>query len=454
MANELPASIAAFARTEIERLQVPGVAVGVISGGHSYAAGFGVTSLDHPLEVTPDTLFQVGSTSKTFAASAVMALADQGLLDVEATVRTYIPAFRLRSEEDAARVTIRHLLTHYGGWMGDYFKDMGTNDNALALMVDKMADARQVTPAGFAFAYSNAAFNVLARLVEVVSGQVYEDFVRERFLEPLEMRHTTYFAHDAILHRVAVGHLDSARGPVPSGHWRINRSIAGSSGVISSALDQLRWAAFHMGDGTAPSGRRLLQASTLRAMQSPQAEAGSMCDAMGWGWMLDDVGGVRVVKHGGSINGQLSSFEFAPSIGYACTVLTNGETGGREARDTIAAACLEHFAGLERTLPEPDPALEATVGDYAGTYRQRLADLELTAGDGRLWVQERQPAWLAAIEPRDVDPPPSPVALFAPDRGVVLAGSRRGERCEFIRDTGGRIAWLRWDGRLSARDIE
>jgi CubicO group peptidase (beta-lactamase class C family) len=418
----LPTEIAEFAEAERERLHVPGLAVGVIAEARWYAGGSGVTHLEHPLQVTPDTLFQVGSTSKTFAASAVMALAEAGRIDTAATVRTYLPGFRLRNEEDAARVTVA-----------------------------KMMDAPQVTPAGFAFSYSNAAFNVLARIVEVVGGAVYEDFIRERFLEPLGMTKTTYFAHDAILHRVAVGHVDTQEGPAPSSEWRINRSIAGSSGIISSAVDQLRWAAFHMGDGKAPSGVRILDEGTLRAMQTPQAAAGSMCDAMGWGWMLDDVGGHRIVKHGGSINGQLSSFEFAPGLGYACTVLTNGESGGREARDTIAAMCLKRFAGLERAMPERDPALDGTLRQFAGHYRQRLAELHIEAGPGALTVYDYQPAWLAAIEPRDVDPPPSPVVLFAPERGVVTEGPRRGERCEFLRDEAGAVAWLRWDGRLSAR---
>ncbi|MCA9852526.1 MAG: beta-lactamase family protein, partial [Dehalococcoidia bacterium] len=164
--------IGLFVREEMERARVPGVAVGVIADGRWYAGGFGVTSLRHPQSVTPHTLFQTGSTSKTFCASAIMALVDDGKLDVEAPVRRYIPTFRLRSEEDAARVTIRHLLTHHGGWVGDYFKDHGDNDDALAQMTAKMVDAPQVSPAGYAFSYSNAGFNVLARLVEVGSGQV------------------------------------------------------------------------------------------------------------------------------------------------------------------------------------------------------------------------------------------------------------------------------------------
>lgn len=441
----IPGHIGLFARAEMERLGVPGVAVGVIADGRWYATGYGVTSLRNPLSVTPETLFQVGSTSKTYAATAILALAEAGLLDVEERVRTYLPAFRLKSEADAATVTVRHLLTHHGGWVGDYFKDMGDNDDALALMVEKMADAPQVTPAGFAFSYSNAAFNVLARIVEVVSGEAYQSFIRRRFLDPLGMGQTTYFAHDAILHRVAMGHLDSPGGPLVSGHWRINRSIAGSSGVVSSAVDQLGWAAFHMSEGGG-----VLKGGTLRTMQAMQAEAGSMCESFGFGWMLDTVGGERLVKHGGSINGQLSSFEFIPALGYACTVLTNCD-GGREVRDTVAAACMEHFTGLKRSLPAADPALAGTLPELAGTYKQRMVELDVTVERESLWVHDRQAPWIAALEPRNADPPPAPMHLFAPDRAVVTAGAHRGETAEFIRDGTGNVAWMRWDGRLSAR---
>jgi hypothetical protein len=113
--------------------------------------------------------------------------------------------------------------------------------------------------------------------------------------------------------------------------------------------------------------------------------------------------------------------------------------------------CLKQFTGLVREMPGRDATLDGRLGEYAGHYRQRLAELHIEAGPDGLTLYDYQPAWLAAIEPRDVDPPPSPVVLFAEDRGVVTGGPRRGERCEFIRDGSGAVAWLRWDGRLSAR---
>ena len=103
-------------KQEMARLHVPGVAVGVYAAGQEFLAGFGVTSVDHPLPVDADTLFQIGSTTKTLTATAVMRLVEAGKLDLEAPIRTYLPDLRLRSEETAAHVTLRHLFTHTGGW--------------------------------------------------------------------------------------------------------------------------------------------------------------------------------------------------------------------------------------------------------------------------------------------------------------------------------------------------
>ncbi|NIR59034.1 MAG: hypothetical protein GWO02_05695 [Gammaproteobacteria bacterium] len=206
-----------------------------------------------------------------------------------------------------------------------------------------------------------------------------------------------------------------------------------------------------MGEGRAPDGTPVMRAETLRAMQDVQAEAGSMCERFGFGWMLDTVEGERLVKHGGAVGGQLSSFEFVPSRGYACTVLTNCESG-REVRDTVAQLCLRSFTGLQRVLPAADRTLVSTLGELAGRYRQRIAELELHVEGGALVLHDRQPGWLAEVAPRAVEPPPSRLELVAHDRAVVRDGPHRGETAEFLRDGNGAVAFLRWDGRLSRRD--
>src|SRR5947207_13215659 len=112
--------LGAFVQEEMERLHVPGVAIGVVHDGEEYADGFGVTSVENPLPVDADTLFQIGSTTKTFTGTAAMRLVDRGRLDLDAPLRIYLPKLRLAGRRVAGRVTLRHLLNHTGGWVREH----------------------------------------------------------------------------------------------------------------------------------------------------------------------------------------------------------------------------------------------------------------------------------------------------------------------------------------------
>src|SRR5437763_16146720 len=125
-------------------LGVPGVAVGVyIDGGEQYAFD-GVTNVESPLPIDDKTLFQFGSTGKTFTATAVMRLVDQGKVDLHAPVRTYLPDFGLKDEDVARQVTVLHLLNHTAGWSGDVMDDTGDGDDALEKYVELLATVEQV----------------------------------------------------------------------------------------------------------------------------------------------------------------------------------------------------------------------------------------------------------------------------------------------------------------------
>jgi CubicO group peptidase (beta-lactamase class C family) len=452
----IPAPIADFARAEMARLEVPGLSVGVLHDGVMYAGGFGVTNVDYPAPVDADTLFQIGSTSKTFTATALMRLVESGHVDLDATVRTYLPTFALESEADAAALTVRQLATHHAGFVGDYFRDTGRGDDALATIVGKMARSRQLTPAGYTFSYSNAGFYVLGHIVATVMGMPFEQAIRETIFEPLGMDRSFYFPEEMMTYRVAAGHIRTADGPRVARPWNTPRSIAPGGGVTSTVVDQLRYAALHIGQGAAlhlgQGAAPVLKPETIAYMQQRHAEAGSMCEHIGISWMLDGEGADRIVKHGGATNGHLSSFEMLPGRGYAVTVLTNSDSG-REARQTVADACRRHFLGSELALPQADPALAAGSAQYAGVYRAVLATLRVAVGpEGPSVVDESPERQFAERRLRPLPPEPAPIAFYAPDRAVVLEGSHRGERCEFLRDAGGAIAWMRWDGRIARRE--
>lgn len=447
----LSAALANFVREEMRRLHVPGVSVGVYHGGRVLAEGFGVTNVDHPSTVDAHTPFQIGSTSKTFTATVLMQEVEAGRIDLEATVRTYLPDFELQSEEDAARITLRHLVTHRGGWSGDYFRDAGRGDKALARHVGKMRNSPQIVAAGRAFTYNNAGFYVIGRVLEVVTGRVYEELITDRVFRPLGMSRSFYFAEDVINLGPAAGHIyRPGQGPVVAMPYHMSRGTMPGGGIISTAVDQARYIALHADIGAGGGG--LLRPDTLRLMQTPQAEAGSMCDQVGISWMLDDLETPPpTVKHGGATNGHLSSFELVPSERFGVTVLTNCDMG-RELRDTVAVAVREELIGprpvVQRGSWQPPNAEE-----YAGVYRATLAEPHVTTRDGQVFVEARTPERILSARPlNSPGDPPVRIQFYAPDRAVITEPPRTGERCEFVRDETGAIEYLRWDGRLSLRD--
>src|SRR6266542_2186325 len=155
-------------------LDVPGVAVGVLHGGEEHYAFHGVTSVENPLPVDENTLFQFGSTGKTFTATAMMRLVEQGKVDLQEKVRTYVPELKLKDEDVAREVTVLQLFNHTAGWQGDFFADTGQGDDSLAIFVERMADLEQVTPLGATVSYNNASLCLAGRIIEKVTGQTFE----------------------------------------------------------------------------------------------------------------------------------------------------------------------------------------------------------------------------------------------------------------------------------------
>ena len=445
----LPDELLAFARDEIVRLQVPGASVGVLHNGTIYTGGVGITNVEHPLPVTAETLFQIGSTSKTFTATALMQLVEERRVDLDARVRAYLPRFRLQSEVDAARLTVRDLVTHHTGYVGDYFRDTGRGENAIARIVEKMANSPQLVPAGYTFSYSNAAFYVLAHIIETIRGNPFEEVIREQLLAPLGMGMSFYFPEECMTYRVAAGHIVTGEGPKIARRWHMWRSGAGGGGVISNVIDQMRYAALHVG---AIDAQSVLSRASVAEMQRVQRAAGSMCESIGVSWMLDHAGeGQRLVKHGGATNGQLSSFEMIPSNGFAVSVLTNADTG-REARQTIADRAQRHFLGFDKPEPRAAEGLAVDLPEYAGTYHATLEHLDVSVDAKRLRVVGTPPPrFVVDANLRPLPLLPAVLSFTAVDAAAVLNGPRKGERVEFLRDASGRIEWLRWDGRIARK---
>lgn len=439
-------------REEMERAHVPGAVVGIMVEGEEYVAPFGVTNVDYPAPVLPDTLFQIGSTTKTFTATAVMRLVEENRIELDVPVRRYLPELRLRDESVAERVSMRQLLTHTAGWTGDYFADTGRGDDSIARIVADMANLEQVTPLGEVWSYNNAAFYLAGRVIEAVTGRPYEAAVRELVLDPLGMTQSFFFPEEVMVRSFAVGHTVNDGTATVATPWPIPRSANPAGGIASTASDQLRYARFHMGDGTADDGTRVLQRATIEQMQTPIVPAGPGAQ-MGLSWFIHDAGGVRIVQHGGDTNGQSSQFAFAPEKQFALTVMTNADIGG-QLHGAIERWALEHYLGVSQPEPVPLQRSAAELAQYAGRYDTALVAIKVAAEDDKLvltfeMVGDNQ---FPADTPPQL-PPPTPVNFYSDDNVMTLAGPLEGAKGEFLRGPDGGIAWFRFGGRLYRRRV-
>lgn len=453
----LARSLGPVVNKAMKRFSVPGVAIGILHDGEELRLARGITSVDFPLEVDDHTLFQIGSTTKTYTATLLMMLVEQGEVDLDAPVVEYLPSFCLPDQATTAAATVRHLVTHTGGWVGDYFDDLGRGDDALRKIVKRMAKATpQVTPLGTVWSYNNAGFYVLGRLIETVTKKTFEQAVKERLLEPLGMDRSFFFAEDVFTYKTALGHQARPDGSVTIARpWGLSRSANPAGGIVSNVIDQLRYARFHLGSGKAENGERLLQKTTLKQMRKALAPAGGMCDHVGVSWLLERVGGVQVVKHGGSINGHMSEFMLVPARQFALTVLTNGSRGHELGKVVIDWAYSE-LLGVKRPEHKVRPLTAKTAAAYSGRYENRTGEYVITADGDRLLLTFEPDKKLLEANPeiRNLLPPPLPVAVVGRDLGIVQGDYITGSRVDFIRGDDGAVEWLRFGGRISRRKTD
>jgi CubicO group peptidase (beta-lactamase class C family) len=445
-------------REQMAHWTVPGVVLGVVGDGARETHAYGVTSIETNYPVRTDTLFLIGSISKVYTAALVMALVDDGILDLDAPVATYLPDLRLADDRARDTITLRQLLSHQSGLFGDYLDDFGMGDDALARCVASFHTIRQLTAPGELWAYCNSGFMLAGRVVEVVTGQPFEAAMRERIFAPLGLARSFFFAHEAIVYPTAVGH--SLKTPGGDEHearrkYLLPRNVAPAGGIISDAGDLLTFAAFSMGDGSW-HGRRVLRPAALAAMQTPQVRAPSYLAAgfgewCGLNWAIRFINGVKIVEHGGSISGFQAKLKLVPARRFAIAVLTNSGRGG-VLGDRVAAWALDHFLDLRAPGPETISLPDNALARFAGRYYAQDEEVTLTVEEGRLCRVVKETAPISRRE--QTSPPNLLEPLSEREFVVVTQDENEGARIDFIEGNGGTIRFLRMDGRLYDRVTE
>jgi CubicO group peptidase (beta-lactamase class C family) len=258
-----------------------------------------------------------------------------------------------------------------------------------------------------------------------------------------------FFAADVMTHLFAVGH-HKGDPPAVARPWPITRCSHPAGGISSTVTDLVRYARFHLGDGTAESGERLLKPETIRFMQSQRAPAGNWADFVGITWMLRDIYGIRLVGHGGSTNGFNASFELVPQHDFAIVILTNADNGSVFYREVTDWA-LEHFLDIKKQKLSLLKLSDDELTTYAGSYQATLWNVELALHDHQLWLHmEYRGGFPTRDTPPPEEPPTPPMRLgfYDRDRVVILDPPMEDSRAEFLRSPDGTIAWFRFSGRI------
>jgi CubicO group peptidase (beta-lactamase class C family) len=385
--------------------QVPAAAWGVLHDGQIVDGAAGLLSTTTGIEATPDSLFQIGSITKLWTSTLVLQLADEGKIDLDVPVRTYLPEFRLGDEAAAAVITTRQLLNHTAGFEGDVFTDTGPGDDCVAKFVDTLHDLPQLFAPGERFSYNNAGYCVLGRLVEVVRGLQYDECLRHHLIGPLGLTHTATGPYEAILHRVAVGHLEPEPGAgyQPAPVWALARSNSPAGAMLAMRpRDLLAFAQMHLADGRAADGTQVLAAGTAARMQQHEVDLpdiGVMGTSWGLGFERFDTPQGTLVGHDGNTIGQAAFLRLVVEDGLAVTLLTNGGDAMSLYRDVVGLVLGELGRIPLPEMPRP-PAQPERVDArrFVGTYSSQVADMTVSQdGDGRIWLEQIPKGELAEL---------------------------------------------------------
>ncbi len=477
-AMPMPSSLAADASPEftavcealvaaMQEHAVPGAAIGLLAGDREEHATFGRASISSSRPVTAETLFQIGSLSKTFTGTAIWRLIDEGALALDAPVRDYLPDLTLMDEATAADVTIANLLDHSAGFYGDEGFETGDGDDAIARYVaERLPQLPQLFPLGEYFSYNNAAFTLLGRLIEVSTGTAYNAAMGSLIFGPLGL-------HDCLLDRASVlqrPYADSHAFVPINGKpsltvmtplW-VPRSVDPAGGIWATTRDIIRYGRFHVHAGTVAGPANVVSPDSLLQMREPAMPVPGTTLQMGRDWFVQDVDGTRAFFHGGDTLGQHTDFFAFPEQNVVLVVLTNGQGGGSVASTAALNAALSQFpalaslsgkVGLMPALLAPADAPTITLSQdelaaYAGRYADPGMAMTISAKDEGLEIATEtiiQPgAWLPAFLPPT--PPPAPLAFLAEDLGVAAGG-----KVPFVRDADGEVQWVGAGLRLIPR---
>lgn len=393
----------------------PGMGVGIVRrSGAVYKRGFGLADAARGKPVGPDTVFRIGSISKTMTAIGLMQLYERGLFALDDPVNDHLKDYEVEHVDPAApAVNFRHMLTHTAGigelrGVTDLFAPMIGLGTKPGKPVPEPAEyyaggLRSVAYPGTRWAYSNHAFNTLGQLIEDMSGEPFAAYMKRNVFEPLGMRNTDYVLGESVRDDLARGYSFSRGTLKPVDYLEI--SVRGAGSVFSSVSDMCRYAAALIGGGANEHGR-VLEPRTLSLMMEPHFSLDPRLPALGLAFVLDDFDGHTVAGHDGGWPGFLSSMLACPAEGVGVVAFVNAASkAAHQAADGLMRDLLG-LPGPASRLPRGGvlesphlwPELRGFYGPE-GPLNVKLRPWLAYAGEVEVRVQDRHLALRALAGP-------------------------------------------------------
>jgi CubicO group peptidase (beta-lactamase class C family) len=380
-----------FIQHFIEEEGIPGLAV-VIAHEEQivYEKGFGVTSLNNPSPVSPRTVFDLASVSKSFTALGVLLLRDEGLIDLDSSLSLYLPDFHLDDRQLSDRITVRHLLNQTSGLPAVSTEPLAfyEGEDAMEMMVAGLGDIKLHQDPGRTFEYANLNYALLGALIEEVTGLTFEDYMQQRVFTPLGLNNTTVYPEEAASRERADGH-QLLFGQVITKNTPVYRSAAPAGWIMSSAEDMGQWLLLHLNSGRLDGE----QVVPNREIQQSH-EAGIMFDlsgqivGYGMGWFSVITGdNLAVVWHGGDTLNFGADMLLFPEEKLGVSVLINSQNSSVMHR--LASGVAGIMLGIDIRLPTAPWWASWQIIDRIATGAIGIATLLVMALVAYIWREWR-----------------------------------------------------------------
>jgi CubicO group peptidase (beta-lactamase class C family)/D-alanyl-D-alanine dipeptidase len=347
---------------ERERIDagIPGISVAIVEDQTViWSKGFGHADLATTRPATPETVYRVGSVSKLFTDIAVMQLVEEGKIDLDAPVTTYLPDFK-PADKGAEKITLRMLMSHRSGLIrepptGSYFDP---EPPSLEKTVASLNGTPLVYDPGTKTKYSNAAIAVVGRVLEKVDGRPFVKAVRERVLVLLGMNESDFEPTADVKKRLAEAQMWTYHGrDFAAPTFELGESPAGC--MYSTVTDLAKFMSAVFADGKGPKSA-ILKGESLKAMLTPQFEKAGAKTGFGLGFMLGDLDGHKRVGHGGAIYGFSTELAMLPEKKLGVVLIANKDVTNR-VTTRLADLALRYLLAVQDRSPRPEPNEQKTV---------------------------------------------------------------------------------------------